>query len=91
MVGAFFALAHTLPDTVDPDCQESFCGSPRDGFLIAGIFFGAPALFVALLISLVMLGLASARSPETSAGRVGFIAAVPAFVLLALAACAVAR
>ncbi len=91
VVGAFVWLVHLVPDTPDPDCQDTFCWSPRAGVLFAGIFYGGPALLVALVISLVTLGVISARTPQTTAWWVGLIAAVPAFVLLAVALCVVAR
>ncbi|WBB54988.1 hypothetical protein [Verrucosispora sp. WMMD573] len=88
-VGAFFLLAYSQSDVPDPDCQETFCGSPRSGVLMAGLFVGAPALLLALVVSLVILGLISARQPQRPARWVGLLAATPVFVLLAAAVCLV--
>ncbi|WBB92653.1 hypothetical protein [Verrucosispora sp. WMMC514] len=88
-VGAFFLLAYSLSDVQDPDCQETFCASPRTGVLMAGVFLGAPALLLSLLVSLVMLGLISARRPQRPARWVGLLAATPVFVLLAVVVCVV--
>ncbi|MEV6691525.1 hypothetical protein AB0M35_08680 [Micromonospora sp. NPDC051196] len=91
VVCVFFALAYTLPNTSDPDCQDTFCFSLREGVLFVGIFYGGPALLVALLVSLVTLGLVTARRPQSPARWVGFVSAIPAFLVLAAGICVVVR
>ncbi|MGN9808084.1 hypothetical protein ACTMSW_01825 [Micromonospora sp. BQ11] len=87
IVVAYFAMALALPDARAEDCQDTFCSSPRTDVLWFGFIYGVPALLVALLISLVILGVLSSRRPQRRAAAVGLIAATPAFVLLAVAAC----
>ncbi|RKN38105.1 hypothetical protein [Micromonospora endolithica] len=86
VVVAYFAMTLTVSDERPADCQDTFCLSPRDGVLVAGLVFGAPALLVAMVVSLVTLGVVSSRHPGRRAARVGLVAATPAFVLLAVAA-----
>ncbi|MFG2063647.1 hypothetical protein ACGFIK_19745 [Micromonospora sp. NPDC048871] len=91
VVFAFVALAYALPNTGDPDCQDTSCSSLREGVLLAGLFYGGPALLVALLVSLLTLGLIIARRPQSPAHRVGFVSALPAFLVLAAGICVVLR
>jgi hypothetical protein len=80
VVLVFLWYVHRLSGVPD-ECGFSSCVSDRDGALLTGLFFGAPALFGSLLVSLVVLGILAAKSRIRSAMVLGTLAASPAFVL----------
>jgi hypothetical protein len=87
IVVGFLSYANRLPDVTPDDCT-GFCVSDRGGMLMFGLFMGAPSLFVALLVSLVVLGLVIARTRMRSAAVVGSLAASPALVVALWFVCA---
>ncbi|WP_434741642.1 hypothetical protein [Micromonospora sp. SH-82] len=86
VVGVYLAVAYSASDTPPPDCEAGFCLSDREQMLYLALF-GYPVLGVTFLVSLVILGVRSSRDPTRPASSVGFVAAVPGFVVLAVLLC----
>jgi hypothetical protein len=82
VVAAFLAVLARQSDVSAPDCAGTDCFTDRFGWLMVGLFIGAPTVFVAFIVSLVVLGLLAARSRITSAVALGTAAATPALLLL---------
>ncbi|MBM0206035.1 hypothetical protein JNW90_25710 [Micromonospora sp. STR1s_5] len=78
LIGFFGVYLSTLSDAVPAGCEV--CDSDRSGMLMFGLYIGLPALFLALLASLVTLWLVTVRVRVRSAAVAGTLAAVPALV-----------
>ncbi|MFF0171958.1 hypothetical protein ACWD6L_06370 [Micromonospora profundi] len=83
VVVAFGLFLGTLSGSVPADCGEG-CDSERSRTLIFGLYVAAPAMFLALLVSLAMLAVLVSRTRIRSSVLVGTLSAV-----LPLAACGV--
>jgi uncharacterized BrkB/YihY/UPF0761 family membrane protein len=75
--GVYLSL---LSGDVPAGCHEG-CDSDRSRMLLFGLYAATPALFLALLISLVAFWLLNLHSRKRSAMLVGTLSAVPALVV----------
>ncbi len=87
MAGWYFALVvsfgvyvSVLSGAVRAGCDEA-CDSDRSRTLLFGLYTATPALFLALLTSLVVLWLVVVRTRIRSASLVGTLAAAPALLV----------
>ncbi|KOX09351.1 hypothetical protein V6W11_08205 [Micromonospora profundi] len=83
VVVAFGLFLGTRSGTVPAGCGEG-CDSERSRMLSFGLYVAAPALFLALLVSLTLLAALVSRTRIRSSALVGTLSAV-----LPLAACGV--
>ncbi|MEU8168309.1 hypothetical protein AB0B97_17620 [Micromonospora sp. NPDC049004] len=81
IVVAFGLFLGTLSGSVPPACGE-VCDSERSRMLLFGLYVALPAMFLALLVSLVTLAVLVPRTRNRSSALVGTLSAV-----LPLAAC----
>ncbi|MFI7606599.1 hypothetical protein ACIBTV_15870 [Micromonospora sp. NPDC049366] len=79
-VVAFAAGSALFPGAVAEGCGEE-CTSDRDRWLLFGLYTLTPALFVALLISLLLLWLTVKRGRPRSASAAGTLSALPVLLL----------
>ncbi|MFF4877589.1 hypothetical protein [Micromonospora sp. NPDC000668] len=85
LVVSFGVYLSLLSGDVPADCHEG-CDSDRSGMLMFGLYTATPALFLALLISLVALWLLVTHSRRRSALLTGSLSAVPALVVAGILA-----
>ncbi|MEU8296788.1 hypothetical protein AB0C04_05815 [Micromonospora sp. NPDC048909] len=78
LIAAGFGGAALLSGAVPAGCGDE-CTSERDGWLLFGLYTVTPALFVAMLVSLVLLRLTATRL--RSALAAGTLSAVPLLLL----------
>ncbi|MEH1054632.1 hypothetical protein V6U89_05395 [Micromonospora sp. CPCC 206171] len=81
VVLALLAGTALFSGAVAPGCGDE-CTSDRDRWLLFGLYTLTPPLFLALLVSLVLLWLTVARRPVRSAAVAGTLSAVPVLLLL---------
>jgi quinol-cytochrome oxidoreductase complex cytochrome b subunit len=82
VIAAFLEFLARQPDVSASDCAGTECSTDRYGWFMFGMFIGAPAVFVAFVVSLAIMGLLAARSRIRSAVLLGTVAAFPALLLL---------
>ncbi|MFG3696861.1 hypothetical protein ACGF5C_02910 [Micromonospora sp. NPDC047620] len=80
IVLSFGVYLSLLSGDVSAGCHEG-CDSGRSRMLLFGLYTATPALFLALLISLVALWLLVVRSRKRSPVLVGTLSAVPALIV----------
>lgn len=89
-VVALLAGTALFSGAVAQGCGDE-CTSDRGRWLLFVLYTGTPALFLAMLVSLVLLWLTVARRPVRSAAAAGTLSAVPLLLLLGGLASLVSR
>ena len=82
VIAAFVGFVARQPDVPASDCGGTECFTDRFGWLMFGMFIGAPTVFSAFVVSLVIMGMLAAKSRFRSAVLLGTVAATPALLLL---------
>ncbi|MCO1599197.1 hypothetical protein M8C17_28985 [Micromonospora sp. RHAY321] len=85
LVASYGAYLGSLSGDVPAGCGGG-CDSDRSRMLLFGLYTATPALFLALLISLVALWLLTTRGRTRSALLVGTLSAAPALVVAGIVA-----
>ncbi|MFI6271233.1 hypothetical protein [Micromonospora zamorensis] len=83
VVVTFGLFLGTLSDSVPADCGE-VCDSERSEMLMFGLYVALPAMFLALLVSLVTLAVLISRTRIRSSALVGTLSAVLPLVMCGL-------
>ncbi|MFC3504539.1 hypothetical protein ACFOOK_26725 [Micromonospora krabiensis] len=78
---AFAAGSALFSGAVAEGCGEE-CTSDRDRWLLFGLYTLTPALFAALLVSLLLLWLTVRRGRPRSAAAAGTLSALPVLLLI---------
>ncbi|MET8123461.1 hypothetical protein [Micromonospora sp. NPDC005189] len=83
VVVSFGLFLSTLSDSVPADCGE-VCDSERSDMLMFGLYVAMPAMFLALLVSLLTLAVLITRTRIHSSALVGTLSAVLPLVVCGL-------
>ncbi|GAB1645875.1 hypothetical protein [Krasilnikovia sp. MM14-A1259] len=91
VASAFLWYVDRQPVAASAACDDSMCFSDRGGWLMFGLFVGAPTLLVSGLVSLLVLGILAAKTEIKSATILGSLAALPALLPIAWLVAAVTQ
>jgi hypothetical protein len=82
VIAAFVGFVARQSDVPASDCGGTACFTDRSGWMMFGLFIGAPAVFLAFVVSLVIMGMLAAKARIRSAVLLGTVASAPALLLL---------